>query len=94
MTHAAEARRWKLTALASLALLIGYLAGQLAPSATAQPAATTVQLDTSNCRVERIDEASRPSLREPFPAGILTAIGQSTPNTGTTGRTFYFTVCD
>jgi hypothetical protein len=36
MVHVTEARRWKLVALASLALLIGYVAGQLAPSATAQ----------------------------------------------------------
>lgn len=50
MTPATKARRWKLTALASLALLIGYVAGQLTPSATAQQSVTRVQLDTSNCR--------------------------------------------
>ena len=53
-----------------------------------------MQLDTSRGRAEHIDEASRPSLREPFRAGVLTAIGHSTPGTGTTGRTFYFAVCE
>lgn len=54
MTHPApedaQVRRWKLVAFVSLALLIGYLVGQLAPRATAQ-ATTSVQLNTSNCRV-------------------------------------------
>lgn len=50
-TQADEARRWKLVALASLALLIGYVAGQLTPSASAQQGVTKVQLDTSNCTV-------------------------------------------
>lgn len=49
MDNVTEARRWKLVALASMALLIGYIAGQISPSANAQQAATKVQLDTSNC---------------------------------------------
>ena len=52
MDQAADVRRWKLVALASLALLIGYVAGQLSPSANAQQGVTKVQLDTSNCRMQ------------------------------------------
>ena len=51
MDNVTEARRWKLVALASMALLIGYIAGQLSPSANAQQGVTKVQLDTSNCRM-------------------------------------------
>jgi hypothetical protein len=35
MGNVTEARRWKLVALASMALLIGYVAGQFTPAATA-----------------------------------------------------------
>ena len=48
MTLEQQVRRWQLIALTAVALLIGYIAGQVTPAASAQPV-TKVQLDLSNC---------------------------------------------
>ena len=45
----AQVRRWQLVALLVIALLAGYIAGQLTPGVTAQGIGAKVQLDTSNC---------------------------------------------
>lgn len=70
MTHATEARRWKLVALAALATMIGYVAGQLSPSATARQGVTKAQLDTSNCRIG----STRWSLATIPDGAIVTAV--------------------
>jgi hypothetical protein len=51
MSTAKDGRGWKLVALLSLGLWIGYLVAQFTPGAMAQPTSGVlrVQLDTSNC---------------------------------------------
>lgn len=52
MTLEQQVRQWKLVTVLAVALLFGYVAGQLAPLALAQASAqrtTPVQIDTSNC---------------------------------------------
>ena len=71
-------RPWQLTALTAIALLVGYIAGSAVPHATAQPAATKVQLDTSNCHTRIIDMTRfgdvLPDLYAPQEGRIFTAI--------------------
>jgi hypothetical protein len=79
MTQATEARRWKLVAFASLALLVGYVAGQLTPSAAAQVQTVRFQLDTSNCRAGYV--AGRAGLESL--EGAFVTVGLQTGSQGT-----------
>jgi hypothetical protein len=94
MDQAADVRRWKLVAFASLALLIGYVAGQLSPSATAQQGVTKVQLDTSNCRTESVDPpmSPLPELLSVPDGSVVTAV-YLTQDSGEVLPRFIYTVC-
>ena len=88
-------RRWQLVTFATLAILVGYVAGQLTPSTSAQPAATAVQLSTANCRTGSFtpDASDRFDVQRAPEGAIVTATYTAQRPSGTVERRFVYAVC-
>ena len=91
----ARIRRWQLVTLAVLALLVGYLAGQVAPAASAQPAGSLVLLNTGNCRTGSAGPGTmyQPDVVNVPDGAIVTAVYMTQDRAGRPEPRFIYTVC-